>query len=56
MEEVARELNNFFPYAVKNLNISNYEYCDPLAENINDPALKAIAKRRNHPSILAITS
>ena len=26
-----------------------------MAENIDDPTLKAIAKWRNHPSILAIT-
>ena len=55
-EEVAEELNNFFANAVKNLNISNYENCDSLAENIDDPTLKAIAKWRNHPSILAIAS
>ena len=39
---------------MKNLNIPNYENCDSLTENIDDPSLKA--KRRNHPSILAITS
>ena len=55
-EEVAKELNNFFANAVKNLNISNHEYYDYLAENIDYPTLKAIAKWRNHPSILAITS
>ena len=55
-EEIAKELNNFFANAVKNLNIPNYEYCDFLAENIDDPTLKAIAKWRNHPSILAIAS
>ena len=27
-----------------------------MAENIDDPTLKAIAKWRNHPSILAIAS
>ena len=43
-----------FANAVKNLNISNYENCDSLAENIDDPTLKAIAKWGNHPSILAI--
>ena len=43
-EEVAKELNNFFASAVKNLNISNYENCDSLAENIDDRTLKAIAK------------
>ena len=53
-EEIAKELNNFFANAVKNLSIPNYENCDSLTENIDDPSLKA--KRRNHPSILAITS
>ena len=43
-EEVAKQLNNFFANAVKNLNIPNYENCDSLAENIDDPALKIIAK------------
>ena len=54
-EEVAEE-SNFFANAVKNLNISNYENCDSLAENINDPTLKATAKWTNHASILAIAS
>ena len=54
-EEVAQELNNLFANAVKNLNITNYENCNSLAENIDDPTLKAIAKWRKHPSILAIT-
>ena len=43
-EEVAKELNNFFANAVKNLNIPNYEKYDSLAENIDDRTLKAIAK------------
>ena len=34
----------------------NYKYCDFFAENFEDPILKAIAKWRNHPSILAIAS
>ena len=55
-KEVAKELNNFFANAVKNLNIPNFENCDYLAEKIDDPTLKDIAKWRNHPSILAITS
>ena len=54
--EVAEELKSFFANAVKNLNISNYENSDSLAENIDDPTLKATAKWRNHPSILEITS
>ena len=56
MKEVAKERNNFVANTVKNLNISNYEYRDSLAENIDDLTLKAIAKWRNHPSILTITS
>ena len=55
-EQVAKELNNFFASAAKNLNIPNYENSDSLAENIDAPTLKAFAKWRNHPSILAITS
>ena len=51
-----KELNNFFAYAAKNLNIPNYENCDSLAENIDDLTLRAIAKWRNHPSIVAIAS
>ena len=50
-----KELNSFFANAVKNLNIPNYENCDSLTENIDDPTLKATTKWRNHPSILAIT-
>ena len=55
-KEAAKELNNFFANAVKNLNIPNYENCDSLAENVDDPTLKAIAKWRNHPNILPIAS
>ena len=55
-EEIAKKLNNFFANAVKNLIIPNYEYSDFLAENIDDTTLKAIAKWRNQPSILAIAS
>ena len=43
-EEVAKELNNLFANAVKNLNISNYKNCNSLAENIDNPNLKVIAK------------
>ena len=55
-EEFAEELNNFIAKSVKNLNIPNYENCGSFTKNIDDPPLKAIAKWRNHPSILAITS
>ena len=46
MDEVAKELNNFLANVAKNLNIPNYEYCDSLAENIDDPTLKSIAEWR----------
>ena len=55
-KKIAKELNNFFENAVKDLNMPNYKYCDFFAENFEDPILKAIAKCRNHPSILAIAS
>ena len=54
--KVARELNSFFSSVVKNLNIPNYEGCDPLFDNIDHATLKAIVKWRNHPRILTITS
>ena len=46
-KEVVKELNNFFENAEKNLktlNIPIYENCDSLAENIDDPTLKTIAR------------
>ena len=54
--KVAKELNSFFSSVVKNLNIPNYEDCDPLSDNIEHPTLKVIVKWRNHPSIFTITS
>ena len=36
-KKVAKELKNTFANAVKNLNIPNYENCDSLVENIDDP-------------------
>ena len=54
--KVAKELNSFFSSVIKNLNIPNYEGCDPLSDNIEHPTLAAIVKWRNHPSILTITS
>ena len=47
-------LNTFFSNIVGNLNIAEYRTCNPLANEISDPALKAIVKYRNHPSILKI--
>ena len=47
-------LNTFFSNIVGNLNIAEYRTCNPLANEISDPGLKAIVKYRNHPSILKI--
>ena len=47
---------DYFSCVVKNLNIPNYEGCDPLSDNIDHATLKAIVKWRNHPSIFTITS
>ena len=56
-EEFAKGLNYFLANTVNNLNILNYyNNCDSLPKNTDDPTLNAIAKWRNHPSILAITS
>ena len=54
--EVVQELRKFFANVIKNLNIPNYENWYFLAEKIDGFTLKAIAKSRNHPSILAATS
>ena len=54
--KAAKELNSFFSSVVKNLNIPNNGGCDPLSDNIDDPTLKAIAKWRNHSTILTIIS
>ena len=54
--EVAKELNNFFSFVVKYLNIPSYEDCDHLSDKIFYPTLKAIVKWRSNPSILTITS
>ena len=47
-------MNTFFSNIVSNLKIPDYNKCDPLAENIQEPVLKAVAKYRNHPRILTI--
>ena len=41
-EEVAKELDNLFVNVKKSLNISNHKNCDSLAENSDDPTVKAI--------------
>ena len=42
--DAARVLNNFFPNIVRDLKIPDYNNCDPMAENIQEPVLKAIVK------------
>ena len=51
---MARILNTFFSNIVRDLKIPDYNNCDPLAENIQEPVLKAIVKYTNNPSILTI--
>ena len=53
-DDKARVLNIFFSNIVRDRKIPNYNNRDALAENIQEPVLKAIVKYRNHPSILTI--
>ena len=43
-----------FSNIVKNLNIPQYSNFNPIAQNIEDPTLKAIVKYKNYPSVLTI--
>ena len=52
--EKAEIVNTFFPRAVKNLKIPEYQETDSLANNIFHPIFKAILKYRNHTSIVPI--
>ena len=51
---MTRILNTFFSNIVRDLKIPDYNNCDPLAENIQEPVLKAIVKYTNNPSRLTI--
>ena len=53
-KKTAEVLNAFFSNIVQNLDIQQYNVDNPISENINDALLKAIARYRNHPSIVAI--
>ena len=53
-DENAKILNSFFSNVVKHLKISEFKDIDFSAECISHPALKAIMKFCNHPSISAI--
>ena len=53
--EVAKTFNNFFSNIVKNLNIPEYQCEDDIHVRLFcNPALQAIMKYRNHPSIKTI--
>ena len=47
-------MNTFFSNIVSDLETTDYNNCDQLAEDIQKPVLKAIVKYKNHPSILTI--
>ena len=44
----------FFSNIIQNLDTQQYNWDDPICENINDPILIAIVRYRNHPNIVAI--
>ena len=44
----------FFGNIVKNLNIFQYSYFDPIIENVKDTTLTAILKYKKNTSILGI--
>ena len=50
----AKILNSFFSNVVQHLKIPEFKHIDLSAECISHPALKAIIKFRNHPSVSAI--
>ena len=44
----------FFSNIIQNLDTQQYNWDDPICENINDPLLIVIVRYRNHPNIVAI--
>ena len=52
--KTAEVFNSFFSNIVKNLKIPQYSNFHPIAQNIEDPTLKAVVKYKSHPSILTI--
>ena len=52
--ETAETLNNFFGNVIKNLMIPKYSEYDPSIDRVENRAIRAILKYRNHTSILAI--
>ena len=53
-QKVANTLN-IFSSIVTILNLPEPQNTEPFSDNIDHPTLKAIIKRWNHPSVLAIT-
>ena len=53
-EDLAKTFNNFFSNIVNKLGIEHVPDDELNLSSIDDPALKAIAKYENHPSILRI--
>ena len=53
-EEIAENLNNYFPDIITNLKLLPYEDPTTNPENIADPVLKAIEKYKNHVNIRII--
>ena len=45
-------MNTFFSSIASDLKFLDYNNCEPLVENIQEPFLKAIVKYRNQPNIL----
>ena len=52
--ETAETLNNFFGNVIKNQMIPKYSEYDPSIDRVENRAIRAILKYRNHTSILAI--
>ena len=52
--KTAEVFNSFFSNILKGLKIPQYSNFDPIAQNIEDPILKAIVKYKSHPNILTI--
>ena len=50
-EQISESWNNFFAYAIINLNIPQYEDPTSNTNGMDDPVLRAIEKYKKHPSI-----
>ena len=56
INDTVRVLNTLFWISniVSDHKITDYNSCDPLVENIQEPDLKAIVEYQNHPNIFTI--